>query len=422
MKARICTTIILVLMMATGSAQAQPTTWPQSFTLLGVANPAHYTFAVASPGKIVVTVQWTGSPLTIVLTRPDGQKISSNVKDSPRKKGSPNVKDSPREKESPSVSSATMSAVAYGASNWQLDISPTPVPVPQTPKGQIPRPDPNLVLNAKGTVSVQYPQQLSAEEMKKLVPLTDYKKLPAGGISRVPAPAPTPMIGSLSKNPVQPGDEVIIRGSGFGSTPDAVKLVLANGREVFEYIYPPNWSDTSIKFVVPQHGIMGYDLSYYGIAKVDVKEQGNVLSNPGDFRVDPIIVTHKLSMFDIFGHGDNLLKPASPPLLSGPTISPGNTFISRSWGIVGEKGEDEFFIRKRLVNNWKVVRAFLDGGQSTGKAGATIIESFPGTDVPHVKVHFFGDAYSSLRYSLAIEITGPQAVDCFQGENHPCWW
>ena len=185
MKARICTTIILALILATGSAQAQPTSWPQSFTLLGVANPAHYTFAVAWPGQIVVTVQWTGSPLTIVLTQPDGQKISSDVKDSPRKKGSPNVKDSPREKGSPNVSSATVSAVAYGASTWQLDISPTRVPVPHVDAGHVPKPDPNLFLNAKGTVSVQYPQKLSAEEMKKLVPLTDYKKLPQkDGISR----------------------------------------------------------------------------------------------------------------------------------------------------------------------------------------------------------------------------------------------
>ena len=259
--------------------------------------------------------------------------------------------------------------------------------------------------------------------IKNRVPLTDYKKLPPGGISRVPAPvpAPTPVISNLSKIQGQPGDEVIISGSGFGSTPDVVTLVLKSGRE--ESVYVPNWSDTSIKIVVP--ALANYSLDNYGDAKFYVK-RGNVLSNPANFRVNPIIITRRMEMpFILISGADYRLKPASPPFLSGPSISAQKTFISRSWGIAGERGDDEFFVNKSLVNGWKVVRAYLEGRSSgtavehTGNANATIVESWPGNSRPYVKVHFFGDANSSLTYSLVIEITGPKGTIPLQGTSAP---
>ncbi|MHB8834911.1 MAG: IPT/TIG domain-containing protein [Candidatus Methylomirabilia bacterium] len=404
MVTRIRTTLILALLLTAGSAQAQPT-WPQSFDLKS-SDTAHYSFAVPRPGEIVVTVQWTGSPLTIQLTRPDGQKIPANVGVSP----------------GTLAALVTTSDVAKG-SPWQLDLQPTFQRVPPPKPGQPPRPDPNRFLSAKGTVSVQFPPlKLSVEDRRGLVPVRTPPKSEINlRLPPPPPPIPTPVISGLSKNQGQPGDEVTISGSGFGSSMDAVTLVLASGRE--EGVYTTSWSDTSIRGKVP--ALANYSLDHYGDAKFYVKK-GSLVSGPANFRVNPIIVTRRMEMAFILvsGAGDNQLKPGAPPLLTGPDTNQGQ-FVSRSWGITGERGDDFFLLTKKLVNGWKVVSAHLEGRSSntpvahTGNASASITESHPGTNLPYVKVHFFGEAYASLAYSLVIEITGPKGTIALEGTSAP---
>ena len=109
----------------------------------------------------------------------------------------------------------------------------------------------------------------------------------------------------------------------------------------------------------------------------------------------------------------------------GKTANP-NQFVYRSWGIAGERGDDQFFPNFRLVNGWKMVRAYLTGRNAntpvkhTGnKADATIVESHPGSDWPYVKVHFYGEGYSTLEYQLTIVIAGPRGSEAFSGSGWP---
>ena len=65
-------------------------------------------------------------------------------------------------------------------------------------------------------------------------------------------------------------------------------LLLPNRWE--ENVFAPQWSDTSIKIVVPD---LKYPLSYYGDAKLFVTRSGGQVgseSNPANFRVNPLIV------------------------------------------------------------------------------------------------------------------------------------
>jgi len=184
MMARIRTTIIVALFLAAGSTQAQQPAWPQSFDLTAGAT-AHYAFAVTRPGEIVVTVQWAGVPLTIELTRPDGQKIPAHVGVSP----------------GTLAALVTAADVANGAS-WQLDLQPTRQKVPPPNAGQRPPPDSSRTLGAKGTVSVQFPPlKLGVDDRNKLVPAGKPTKIQNSDVLvRVP-PAPTPVVGPATGDP-----------------------------------------------------------------------------------------------------------------------------------------------------------------------------------------------------------------------------
>lgn len=71
---------LVLTFMATASFADTP--WPQSFDLMGRSS-ASYKFPVGQPGAVVVSVQWKGDPVTIRLTKSNGQEIYSNAANSP---------------------------------------------------------------------------------------------------------------------------------------------------------------------------------------------------------------------------------------------------------------------------------------------------------------------------------------------------
>ena len=152
--------LALVLAATTSSAGPQ---WPQSFNLRG-SSSANYNFEVRRPGAVVVTVQWQGIPVTIKLTKSDGQQIYSNVKMSPGQ----------------IQTTATADDVRKGAV-WKMEIYP-----------DLGKPDPNAKNGAWGTVSVQVPA-IADTAMVSTAKAGQVALRPAPGSNTAPTPGkPTP--------------------------------------------------------------------------------------------------------------------------------------------------------------------------------------------------------------------------------------
>jgi len=99
--------------------------------------------------------------------------------------------------------------------------------------------------------------------------------------------------------------------------------------------------------------------------------------------------------------------PNSDTRLTGPQDPTANG-VQYDWnGVFGGKGEDEFFRNARLGEGWTVQAVRISVSVYLGHAGASVVDSRIGTDSPYVKVHWWGDAFSSLHYGIAVDVKGP---------------
>lgn len=211
--------LLMMMLFAFGLAQAQLPPrppklhpWPQSFNVSANA-PANFNVAVNQPAQLVVTVQFTGSPIEVTLTAPGGQKTAVRANTSPAR---------------------LEAAAAQGGVQWTLQIATAP-PVFSLPRpGMPPAPAPQVNPTASGSVSVAFNAPAPA-----------------------PAPAPkvTPTITGLSKNPVKPGEELIITGRGFGDGQNGSREVLFTASPTNQVssksVQAMDWSDTRIRIIVP---------------------------------------------------------------------------------------------------------------------------------------------------------------------------
>lgn len=225
---KITRSLFLILLLASGFAQAQkpdrprplpmpmPAAWPQNFNVANNA-PASFNVVVDKPAQVVVTVQFTGSPINITLTRPNGQKTVVRANTSPGRLDAP----------------AAASETTPGM-KWSLEIATAPAVFTLPSPGLPPPPKPQTNPTASGSVSVALNPPVSA---------------PA------PAPAPKPVITGLSKNPVKPGEELIITGHGFGSGQNGSTQVLLTASPANQVssksVNAMDWSDTRIRIIVP---------------------------------------------------------------------------------------------------------------------------------------------------------------------------
>lgn len=82
-------------------------------------------------------------------------------------------------------------------------------------------------------------------------------------------------------------------------------------------------------------------------------------------------------------------------------------------GLFGDKGNDTFFMKKLLKNNWKVKSVLVEEiypGPGSGAAGAYLWESRIGTNSPYVNVRTWQTPNSSIIYKPRVFIEGPRGV------------
>jgi len=226
---------LLMMLLATGSALAQkgpfpphprppaPAGWPQSFNVAANA-PAKFGIAVDKPSQIVVTVQFTGSPINITLFHPNGQKTVVGANASPAK-----------------LEAAAAANETKPGMNWQLEISTAPPNFALPRPGMPAPPRPQVNPTASGTVNVAINPPVRV----------------MGGGTPPPPPPPRviPVITGLSKNLVRPGEELVINGRGFGSGQNGsgtISLTSSPANQVTtKSVNSLEWTDTRIRITVP---------------------------------------------------------------------------------------------------------------------------------------------------------------------------
>jgi hypothetical protein len=216
--------------------------------------------------------------------------------------------------------------------------------------------------------------------------------------------APAPVIASLNVTQGQPGDPVMITGSGFGNAGGEVHFIIAPGQD-----FPASgvtWGDTQIFATVPDtSGILGFNGMVY-IRRATDKAGSNLVP----FRFNPSLELRQVKV-----PADYILQQFDG--INTYTIhSQGVTTVSRinTYWFWGPKGNDQFFLNTRLKNGWTVVQApsvFLPHNYATA-GGAYLDGSYVGTDWPYVNVRFWvnGGSVSFLDYAISVLIQGPKGV------------
>jgi hypothetical protein len=215
---------------------------------------------------------------------------------------------------------------------------------------------------------------------------------------------PDPVIASLSISAGQPGDPVLITGSGFSGTTGEVHFIVANGRDVAAPI--SGWNDGQIFAAVPDaSGIQAFSGQVY-------VRRGSANSRFVPFQFNPTLEYRSLAITN-----DRIITGAdsgSYSLSSGIVID-----HSGAGNFFGARGEDQYFLTTRLRNGWVVDSAYISnalfaddrpGPWTWGNASAYIIECRGGTDSPYLKVRWWRDGFSSVLYRPCVIIRGPKGI------------
>lgn len=225
----------------------------------------------------------------------------------------------------------------------------------------------------------------------------DAKEAPPAGVS-------DPIIASLSITSGQPGDPVLITGSGFSGTTGEVHFIVANGRDLTAPI--SGWNDGQIFTAVPDvSGLQAFSGQVY-------VRRGGANSRFMPFQFNPALEYRSLAVTN-----DRII-----------TGTESNVYY-RSLGIgiyhdgtgdlFGARGEDQYFLTTRLRNGWVVDSAFISnyvtavdrsGPWSWHNASAYISEYRGGTDSPYLKVRWWREGFSEVIYTPNVIIRGPKGV------------
>jgi hypothetical protein len=274
------------------------------------------------------------------------------------------------------------------------------------------------------------PPEASATTAASGVPL----KQKTGVAVKATVPDPVIRLIEHSLSTGQPGDPVLLAGSGFSNNPGEVHFIVADGKDVAAPV--TFWSDTQIIVPVPDvYGILAFNGQVY-------VKRGASMSNPLSFRFEPSVEYRKLVMGknqDSYGQwyggkvSDLFLEPGTNPARAETDPAwRGDGFVLHDFRydflermknsllyalmLAGGKGDDLFhpFYTSHLKNGWIADSAYLSSNsgsiQIVGSADAYISEFTPGTSTPNLKVHWWADLRSAVQYSPYIVIKGPKAV------------
>jgi hypothetical protein len=225
----------------------------------------------------------------------------------------------------------------------------------------------------------------------------DAKDAPPAGVS-------DPIIATLSITAGQPGDPVLITGSGFTGTTGEVHFIVANGRDLAAPI--SGWNDGQIFTAVPDvSGLQAFNGQVY-------VRRGGANSRFVPFQFNPALEYRSLAITN-----DRIITGTNSSVY----------YRALGIGIVhdgvvelfGDRGEDQYFLTTRLRNGWVVDSAFISnyvtavdqpGPWSWGHAYAYITEYRGGTDSPYLKVRWWRDGWSEVIYTPNVLIRGPKGV------------
>lgn len=232
---------------------------------------------------------------------------------------------------------------------------------------------------------------LEFQRIQKIVPLS-------------PPVVANPAIASLSVAQGQPGDPVMITGSGFG-TGGEVHFVIAPGKDL---VAPAAafWSDNQIFTSVPDaSGVPGFN----GMVYIK-RSAGTVNSNLVSFRFNPAVEIREI-------------RSTMDRVLTWPVdqASPAHEIQRASANFfAGFKDNDVLFGNTRLKNGWVADEAFVyclyqTYGMNFCTGGAYVWETKKGTDWPYLNVRWWMNPapfanYSHVYYSFAVRIVGPKGV------------
>ena len=248
---------------------------------------------------------------------------------------------------------------------------------------------------------VAVPEKTSAGAAPATPPATgtSAQAVTAAGSTAPATVAVDPAIGSLSATSGQPGDPVLILGSGFSGSQGEVHFIIANGKDVTAPV--TGWNDTQIFAAVPDaSGIQGFNGQVY-------VKRGTAASKYVAFRFNPTMELRTIGV-----GADRRIQNEEVGVLLGVQTVWHRGFMD--W--FGKRGDDEFYLNTNLINGWTVSSAYLDGTKGvlapdvSGSADTYVSEFRPGTASPYVKVHWWRDGFSSLLYRLNVVIIGPKGV------------
>lgn len=232
---------------------------------------------------------------------------------------------------------------------------------------------------------------------------------PAGAIKDkkpVPAPLPEPLITALSVSAGQPGDPVLISGSGFSGTPGEVHFIVANGRDVTAPI--SGWNDSQVFAAVPD--ITGLP-AFSGLVYI---RRGSTNSRFVPFQFNPALEFRSLDITS-----DRIIGGPKDTENQWTSVYGTSQAYHHSWYYFGYRDYDQFFLTTRLKNGWVADSAYLThvrfivclpGPGIFYNANAYITEFRGGTDSPYLKVRWWTDGLGEVFYLPVVIIRGPKGV------------
>jgi hypothetical protein len=218
------------------------------------------------------------------------------------------------------------------------------------------------------------------------------------------APSTAAAITELSASEGRPGDQILIKGTGFGAQQGTVTFSVEPNSALAAPIAA--WSDTVILVNVPD--VSGLAQPYAGQLRVE-----GAASLGAPFRFIPAYETRVLA--PQFGE----FEIDNPGAVDGNICHPACSMGASMDLFFGHRGDDHFFRNRTLKNGWKVYQVYLahvQGGddlQGPGiaqSADANITEARVGTDSPYVSVHWWQDAFGFVDYVPRVIIAGPKGV------------
>lgn len=407
-----------------------------------------YPFAVDGPGRINARVVWQGDPLTVTLIAPNNAEVAHQT-------AAGQVQLS---------YDATAADVARG-NGWRLALhSATQGGIQQVivakgtvsiehPAGDVTKLQaqaaPRLAQDktAIRSWSVQAGQRVAAVQKDQLLRLTQLQQQaqerrqaallkqvlalrakvtntralqPVRGVAanvRAPVQSPTspsgpaPVITSLSSVDAQPGDPILISGSGFGQSPagTTVHAILAPGRDV-QLAAPDYQSDTQIQTTLPK-GISGIADNPHATMYVQTANGKS-----------PLVMFHFIPATQIISLGLNrqevVIDQSAVDADDGWDDTPDATFnmvFHHGGALWGGTGDDYWYRGVQLKNGWTVV-SIDPAPQINPNADAYLSESHLGTADLSFTVHWWtsGGSYCChagwVGYRPTIMIQGPAGI------------